>query len=199
MGNRRKVWQPELFYHITMRGFNKQLIFRSKEDFRFFIHTLQQAHTIYSFTIIAYSLMNNHYHLLIRSPRVPLSEVLIFINQRYADYFKQKYKFNGQLYETKYYTNMISEPLELLRVSKLIHQNHLYIQKTILGKLENYPYSSYSFYVNAQKVRPSFLNTYLLPSLLKKYPEFNMENYNLYCELVFMEIKNPSYRSYSLT
>lgn len=199
MGNRRKVWQPELFYHITMRGFNKQKIFRSKEDFRFFTNTLQQAHTIYSFTIIAYSLMNNHYHLLIRSPRVPLSEVLIFINKRYADHFKEKYKFNGQLYETKYYTNMISEPIELLRVSKLIHQNHFYNQKAILGKLENYPYSSYPFYVNAQKVRPSFLNTYLLPSLLKKYPEFNIENYNLYCELFFMEIENPSHRSYSLT
>ena len=36
MGNIRRVWQPEIFYHITMRGNNKQNIFKNKEDFIFF-------------------------------------------------------------------------------------------------------------------------------------------------------------------
>ncbi|MFJ7825326.1 transposase [Psychrobacillus sp. NPDC096623] len=199
MGNIRKVWQPELFYHITMRGNNKQCIFMNKEDFKFFFYTLQQAHTIYSFTIIAYSLINNHYHLLIRSPRVPLSEVLIFINQQYSEYFKCKYKFIGQLYETRYYTNMISEPLELLKVSKYIHQNHLFVQRTFLDKLDNYPNCSYSFYVNDKKDQPTYLNTHLLPSLIKKYPEFKIDNYKLFCEHIQMEIEKPSHRPYSLT
>lgn len=199
MGNIRKVWQPELFYHITMRGNNKQRIFMNEEDFIFFTQLLQRAHSIYSFTIIAYSLINNHYHLLIRSPRFPLSEVLIFINQQYSDYFKCKYKFSGQLYETRYYTNMISEPKELLRVSKYIHQNHLFIQRTILGKLENYPYSSYPFYIDNKEYLPSYLNTHLLPSLINKYPEFKMRNYNLYCELIQTETEKPIHRPYSLT
>ncbi|QUG40748.1 transposase [Psychrobacillus sp. INOP01] len=199
MGNMRKVWQPEIFYHITMRGNNKQRIFISKGDFNFFTHTLQQANTIYSFTIIAYCFMNNHYHLLIRSPRVPLSEVLIFINQQYSNYFKRKYKFVDQLYETRYYTNMISDPKELLKASKYIHQNHLYTQRTILGKLENYPYSSYPFYVDEKKYKPSYINTYLLPSLIKKYPELKMENYNMYCENIEMEVEKSSHNQYSLT
>lgn len=199
MDNIRKVWQPEIFYHITMRGNNKQPIFITKGDFKFFTHTLGQANTIYSFTIIAYSMMNNHYHLLIRSPRVPLSEVLIFINMQYSDYFKRKYKYNGQLYETKYYTNLISDPKELLKVSKYIHQNHLYSQRTISGKLENYPYSSYPFYVGEKKDKPTYINTYLLPSLIKKYSELKMESYNMYCENIQMEVEKPFHRQYTLT
>lgn len=199
MGNIRKVWQPEIFYHITMRGNNKQRIFINKGDFKFFTHTLGQANSIYSFTIIAYSLVNNHYHLLIRSPRAPLSEVLIFINQQYSNYFKRKYKFVDQLYETRYYTNMISDPKELLKMSKYIHQNHLYTQRTILGKLESYPYSSYPFYADEKKCKPSYINTNLLPSLIKKYPELKMESYNMYCENILLEVEKTFHRQYSLT
>lgn len=199
MVNIRKVWQPEIFYHITMRGNNKQPIFLNKRDFQFFTHTLHQANTIYSFTIIAYCLMNNHYHLLIRSPSVPLSDVLLFINHQYSNYFKKKYKYADQLYETRYYTSMISNPEKLLKVSKYIHQNHLYTQKTISEKLENYPYSSYSFYVDKKKRKPSYLNTYLLPSLIKKYPEWKIESYSSYCENFQLEIEKPYHRPYSRT
>ena len=199
MDNIRKVWQPEIFYHITMRGNNRQNIFRIKEDFMFFTNTLYQANKIYSFTIIAYSLMNNHYLLLIRSPSVPLSEVLIFINLQYSKYFKRKYKYCDQLFETRYYTNMISDPKELLKVSKYIHQNHLYTQRTISEELAKYPYSSYSFCIDGKKRKPSYINTYLLPSLIKKYPELKMANYNMYCETIQMEVEKSFHRQYSLT
>lgn len=199
MGNIRKVWQPEIFYHITMRGNNKQHIFNSKGDFLFFLHTLHQANTMYSFTILAYSLMNNHYHLLIRSPRTPLSDVLLFINQQYSSYFKQKYKYADQLYETRYYASMSSDPKDLLKVSKYIHQNHLYTQRTIVGEMDKYPYSSYSFYMDKKKRKPSYLNTYLLPSLIKQYPELNIKNYCSYCETFQLEMEKPYHRPYSMT
>ena len=199
MDNIRKVWQPEIFYHITLRGNNMQNIFLNKRDFLFFTNTLDQANNIYSFTIIAYSLMNNHYHLLIRSPRVPLSEVLIFINQHYSKYYKRKYKYFDQLFETRYYTNMISEPKELLKVSKYIHRNHLYTQRKILEGLTKYPFSSYSFYIDEKQRKPSYINTNLLPSLLKQYPELKMANYNMYCETIQLEVEKSFHRQYSLT
>ena len=195
----RKVWQPEIFYHITMRGNNKQNIFINKDDFLFFTHTLYQANKMHSFTLIAYSLMNNHNHLLIRSPRVPLSEVLIFINQQYSTYFKRKYEYFDQLFETRYYTNMISNPMELLKVSKYIHRNHLYTQKKILEGLAEYPYSSYSFYIDGKKRKPSYMNTSLLPSIIKQYPQLKIANYNMYCETIYMDVEKTFHRPYSLT
>lgn len=199
MGNIRKVWQPEIFYHITMRGNLMQNIFINKEDFKFFTHTLSQAHKLYFFTIIAYSLMNNHYHLLIRSPKAPLSDVLIFINQQYSKYFKLKYKYWDQLYESRYYTNMISDPKELLKTSKYIHQNHLYINRTISKSMANNKYSSYHFYINEKKQKPPYLDAYLLPTLIKKYPELRTENYNVYCEDIQIEEEKSYHRQYSLT
>lgn len=199
MGNIRRVWQPEIFYHITMRGNNRQNIFKNKEDFIFFTTTLHQAYKVYTFTIIAYSLINNHYHLLIRSPRVPLSEVLIFINQQYSSYFKRKYNYFDQLFETRYYTNMISDAKELLKASKYIHRNHLYTQRTILEGLANYPYSSFVFYTDKNIRKPSYINTYILDSLIKKYPELNMQNYTMYCETIQIEVEKTFQRPYILT
>lgn len=198
MDNIRKVWQPEIFYHITMRGNNKQPIFINKEDSMFFIHTLSQANKIFSITVIAYSIMNNHYHLLIRSPRVPLSEVMIFINQQYSKYFKRKYRYFDQLYETRYYTNMIFDSKELLKVSKYIHQNHLYTQQTNLTEMASYLYSSYPYYLNNKKQKPAFLNTHLLASLINNYPELNAESYRIYCES-HINMEKSFQRPYSLT
>lgn len=199
MGNIRRVWQPEIFYHITMRGNNRQSIFINNEDFMFFTKTLYQANKIYSFTIIAYSFMDNHYHLLIRSPKAPLSDVLIFINHQYSIYFKRKYKYFDQLYETRYYASMISDSKELLKVSKYIHQNHLYIQRTILSDMASYPYSSFPYYVDNKKRKPSFLNTHLLPSLIKSYPELKIESYRSYCETIQIKTEKFSQRPPSLT
>ncbi|SER66793.1 transposase [Psychrobacillus sp. OK032] len=187
MGSMRRVWQPEIFYHVTMRGNNRQNIFINKADFALFFQAMQYTHEKYPFTIIAYCMMNNHYHLLIRSPEVPLSNVMTIINKRYSDYFKRKYNFFDQLYETRFYANMVTDPISLLNVSSYIHQNPLRTTNALVNKMEVYPHSSYQYYVNQSKSQPSFINTQLLPSIIEQYPEIVAESYSAYCENFRME------------
>ncbi|TQR18296.1 REP-associated tyrosine transposase [Psychrobacillus soli] len=191
MGRMRRVWQPEIFYHVTMRGNNRQNIFLDEGDFALFFRALHYTHEKYPFTIIAYCIMNNHYHLLIRSPKVPLSNVMAIINKRYSESFKRKYNYSGQLYETRFFANMVVDPISLLNVSSYIHQNPLETTKALIDKMENYPYSSYQYYANQTKTKPSFINTQLLPSFLEQYPEIVAENYCTYCENFRMEEENP--------
>ncbi|WP_449441886.1 transposase [Ureibacillus acetophenoni] len=55
---------------------------------------LHYVYDKYSYTLVAYCLMNNDFHLLIRS-EVPLSKVMMVINRRYSDYYKKKYRYTG--------------------------------------------------------------------------------------------------------
>ena len=50
-----------------------------------------------------------------------------------------------------------------------------------------------------EKDKPTYINTHLLPSLIKKYPELKVENYNMYCENIQMEVEKSFHRPYSLT
>ncbi|MFB5085970.1 transposase [Psychrobacillus sp. PGGUH221] len=182
MGRMRRIWQPEIYYHVTMRGNNRQNIFLNDGDFALFFRALDYTYAKYPFTIIAYCLMNNHYHLLIRSPVEPLSNVMAILNKRYSEFYKRKYNYFGQLYETRYYASMVSDPISLLNVSSYIHQNPLNTTRELVGKMEDYNYSSYKYYYHQIKSAHPFLNTDLLPSLIASYPDIQPSDYCTYCE-----------------
>ena len=182
MGRMRRIWQPELYYHVTMRGNNRQNIFLNEGDVSLFFRALRRTYKKSKFTIVAYCIMNNHYHLLIRSPETPLSEVMLSINKTYSEYFKRKYNYFGQLYETRFFSSMVSDPIGLLNVSSYIHQNPLTTSKALTSKMEYYPYSSFQYYFYDKKSDDPFINSELLPSLIEKHPEIKERNYVAYCE-----------------
>jgi len=195
MGRMRRIWQPEIFYHVTMRGNNRQNIFLNDGDFKLFFRALHFTFKKYPFTIIAYCMMNNHYHLLIRSPEVPLSDVMALINKRYSEYFKRKYKYFGQLYETRYFASMVSDPISLLNVSSYIHHNPLNTTRPIVDKIEHYPYSSFQYYYQHKKPEHPFVNTQLLPAIMERYPEIKRKTIVRIARISAWKKKNPLFVS----
>lgn len=182
MARKRRVWNPILFEHATTRGNNRRAIFHDPADYRAFFRVLDYAHEQYPFTIIAYCLMTNHYHLLIRSPEVPLGKVMAIINRRYGDYYRAKYGVTGYLYEGRYYAEKVDGPAGILTVSRYIHRNPIAAAKPLAAKMEDYPYSSYYYYANAASSPYPYLELgHILPLLTQPY-EPTHESYRIYCE-----------------
>lgn len=164
IGRSRRIWNPKSYYHVVMRGNNRQAIFQSESDIANFYRTLNYTHSKYPFHIIAFCIMTNHYHLLIQSPHVQLGKLMGIINKRYSDYYRKKYNHTGFLYESRYWAEMVSTPGALLRVSRYIHRNPIETAPPIVTTLEDYPYSSYPFYKNNVPSHFPFLNLTQLPS-----------------------------------
>lgn len=82
MGRKKRLWHPAYFDHVVVRGNNRQVIFTEKQDFQEFFRAINYVYDQYPFELLAYCLMNNHYHLLIRS-RTPLSKTMMMLNRRY--------------------------------------------------------------------------------------------------------------------
>lgn len=101
----------------------------------------------------AYCLMNNHYHLLIRS-RTPFSKTMMLLNRRYSDYYKKKYRYTGHLYENRYYSDMVLTAQGILEVSRYIHQNPVRTKTPLVIELEHYPYSSLAFNIILRLKKP---------------------------------------------
>jgi REP element-mobilizing transposase RayT len=54
------------FYHVYNRGNNKQRVFHDEADYKAFIKKLEDAVLRRGVTVVAYVLMPNHYHILVR-------------------------------------------------------------------------------------------------------------------------------------
>ena len=66
MPSKRPDYQPGSYYHIFNRGAHHRSIFKDQENYLFVIRKIKQYSIQFDLSVIAYCLMPNHYHLLIR-------------------------------------------------------------------------------------------------------------------------------------
>ncbi len=65
MPRQGRVVLPNWPHHVIQRGHNKQVVFRSDEDYAYYLQTLGEWKATLGCQVYAYCLMTNHVHLLI--------------------------------------------------------------------------------------------------------------------------------------
>ena len=136
-------------YHITARGNGRERLFYAAEDYERFLEQLQQALTRERVVLYAYTLMSNHYHLLIETPRGNLSKFMQRLNTAYGMYFRHKRRRPGHCLQGRFSAKRVDGEEYLVRLTRYIHLNPVKIRslgpKTALERLEylkSYSWSS---------------------------------------------------------
>lgn len=103
-------------------------------------------------TLLAYCLMPNHFHLLIKqSSALLIDKFMNSLALRYAIYFNRKYKRTGGLFQDVYKAVIVETDEQLLHLSRYIHQNPLSKNKSVkLSDFLSQP-SSYPEYLGQRK------------------------------------------------
>ncbi len=117
--------------------------------FPIFLQTLKEAHQQFHIEIHAYCLMDNHYHLLIKTPGANLSRAMRHVNGVYTQRYNQRNKTDGPLFRGRYKAILVDSDAYLLHLSKYIHLNPLTAK--MVESLELYKWSSYLAYTNQVK------------------------------------------------
>lgn len=88
-------------YHIMGRGINHAAIYNDDADNMNFLHILDFC-ADEDFTIFAYCLMGNHFHLLAKADADVLQHVMKAVGIRYVAYFNRRYQRDGPLFRGRY-------------------------------------------------------------------------------------------------
>lgn len=96
------------------RGNRKQLIFVDDVDRRRFIMILTIALEKFGAECYAYCLMGNHYHLVLRTPRANIPNVMQHIDGLYTQYVNWRYQTTGHVFEGRY-TGIVIDDTAYLR------------------------------------------------------------------------------------
>lgn len=144
MPRKPRIEYPGAFYHVIVRGNQKQRIFKDQADIQKYLLTLTVYKNRTGSRIYAYVLMNNHVHLLIETQDIPLSKVMQGLNQTYTMYFNRRYRTVGHLFQGRYKAILCDQEAYLLGLVKYIHQNPLRAQ--IAERLDVHPWSSHHAY-----------------------------------------------------
>jgi len=127
-----------------VRGIERRKIFDGDADRDQFLHRMGEILLDTGTTCFAWSLMPNHFHLLLRTGNVPLSTVMRRLLTGYAIWFNRSRRRHGHLFQNRFKSILCQEDSYLLELVRYIHLNPLRagLVKSI-QELNNYPYSGH--------------------------------------------------------
>lgn len=141
MARQRPPYSPEALYHITARCTNKEWfsipldqVWTIMSNYLFFLHHA------FGCEIHSFVLMNNHFHLLMRSPHEELGVVMNYFMRETSRCIGFNAERINQVYGGPYHASVIVNDRQLENVYRYVYQNPM--RAKIVETPEQYRYSS---------------------------------------------------------
>lgn len=145
MPRKARIQSPTGYYHVMMRGNNREDIFVTDKQKKFFLDSLEKQEEDQLIDIVAYCLMDNHAHIVIKAEPLNLTKAIKSTNIRYAMNFNGKRDRVGHVFQDRYKSEAIIDDKYLLQVIRYIHNNP--VKAKMVKSFEDYQWSSYNEYV----------------------------------------------------
>jgi putative transposase len=147
---------PGEILHIYNRGNNKQRIFFSPANYELF-KTKMRDILLPVADVMAYCLMPNHFHVMVRTTEKSIEEVKIgslvsnklrnairIIQSSYAQAINKENNFSGSLFQQKTKYKALDSVLHQIVCFHYLHQNPL--KAALVKRLEDWRFSSFQEY-----------------------------------------------------
>ncbi len=116
---------PGLLQHVIVRGVDRCDIFLDDADRERFLLSFSSLLVDTDTECLAWSLMTNHLHLLLRPRQSCLAPFMRRLLTGYAIYFNLRHKRSGHLFQNRYKSMVCEEDVYLLELVRYIHLNPL--------------------------------------------------------------------------
>ncbi len=154
---------PDLLQHVIVRGVELSDIFRDDNDRSRFVSKLSRLLTQAGTECLAWALMSNHFHLLLRPRGTRLAPLMRRLLTGYAIYFNLRHQRSGHLFQNRYKSIVCEEESYLLELVRYIHLNPLRAGiVSDLAALEHYPWSGHRVIMGNGKMEGQAVDELLL-------------------------------------
>ncbi|TFH17018.1 MAG: hypothetical protein E4H02_04025 [Lentisphaerales bacterium] len=145
-------------YHVTMRGNERQVIFRDDADRERLLERLGQRVEQYGIRLYLFVFMTNHVHLVLETPEGNLSRFMHNLETGYTVYYNLRHKRAGHLLQGRFGAQLVERDDYFLRLTRYVHLNPVFVKrakrlpsKERIEHLRHYGWSSYPSYIGLRK------------------------------------------------
>lgn len=145
MPRQARIDAPGALQHIICRGIERRKIFLSDVDRDDFVDRFSLVVSDSETLCYAWALLDNHFHLLLRTGNIPITSVMRRLLTGYAVSFNRRHRRHGRLFQNRYKSILCQEDPYLLELVRYIHLNPLRagIVEDLNG-LDGYAYCGHS-------------------------------------------------------
>jgi len=140
MPRRPRVVIPGVAHHVTQRGNNREPVFHSCEDRRFYLDLLARHAGHHGARVLGYCLMTNHIHLIAVPERESsLARTLGSTHSEYALALNQAYGRSGHVWQNRFFSCPLGES-HLLSALRYVELNP--VRAGLASEPAGWPWSS---------------------------------------------------------
>jgi putative transposase len=143
-----------IVYHCLNRGNDRKPIFHKNTDFDAFLKLLGEAKQRYSVKLLAFCLMDNHWHLSVLPQKDDdLSNFFGWVCNAHVRRYRQHYHTAGQghLYQGRFKSFPVNDDPHLLIMHRYVEANAL--RAGLVSAAQHWPYSSLHHHLNGDPRR----------------------------------------------
>ncbi len=183
MPYRQDIFASGQYYHIYNRGAGKGRLFFNPCNYEFLLKLVARYHRNYGAGVIAYCLMPNHYHFLLRQEtEEPLSKFINVLFNAYVQAVNRQQDRSGTLFEGRFRHVWIDREEYLVHLCRYIHWNP--VKANLVSNPEDWPYSNYLEWIGRRKgvlkddsfISERFHTPESYQHFVLSYPENDQEN-----------------------
>jgi putative transposase len=153
MPRQARLDAPGTLHHIMARAIDGTPLFRDRKDRENLLSRLPALLKMTGTTILAWALMDNHFHLLILSGQQKISKFMRCLLTGYALYYNRKYRRRGHLFQNRFKSILCEKEPYLLELVRYIHLNPLRAGKVKnLSELDSFPWSGHAVLIGKTKI-----------------------------------------------
>ncbi|GAB1233764.1 hypothetical protein UT5_01570 [Ferrigenium sp. UT5] len=183
-------------YHVTSRGDGREDIFLDDADRELFLEVLEEVGERFNWTLHAYCLMDNHYHLLLETPDSNLAKGMRHLNGVYTQRFNRKHKRVGHVFQGRYKAIIVQKQTYLLELARYIVLNP--VRARMVRAARDWPWSSYRATATMAATPPWLATDWILSAFsdkrsaaIERYKAFIAEGKNQ--PALWEQLKNQIY------
>ncbi|HPQ81908.1 MAG TPA: transposase [bacterium] len=134
-------------HHVTARGLEKRPIVEHDGDRSRWLDLFDRVATRYRWEVYAWALLDNHYHLFLRTPYANLATGMHDLNSGYVSDFNRRHDRVGPLLQGRYKAVLVEEATHEWELSRYVHLNP--VRAGLVGDPEDYFWSSCRCYFHS--------------------------------------------------
>jgi len=175
-----RLQSEHCLYHIMSRGDDRKKIYAIPRDYSKFMDYVVKAKERYQFSLYAYCLMANHFHLLLETMLPNISRIMHYIKGSYTTYYNIRHHRTGHVFQGRFKSIVVDKDSYFLELTRYVHLNPVYAG--IAPAPADYVWSSYHGYLGKK-------DEYIDREDVKRYLEMTPREYRCF---VLEGIKNPT-------
>jgi REP element-mobilizing transposase RayT len=137
-----------VFYEVTSKGARGTAIFDTDELKSFFLTVLSRTLEKFSYQCYGWSLLDDHYHLILKSSKTSISKFMQRINSIYAKHYNRVTNGQGTVFYRRFASIIVQEETGLKDLIRYVHLNPIRNGACTLEQLDTYKWCGHHSLAN---------------------------------------------------